>query len=37
MALAKKLFDNLFNWLVIRMNKTIEPEELADDRAESFL
>ena len=28
MSLAKKLFDNLFNWLVIKMNKTIEPAEL---------
>lgn len=37
MALSKKLFDNLFNWLVIRMNKTIEPEELNDERAESFV
>jgi len=29
-SLAKKLFDNLFNWLVIKMNKTIQPDELAD-------
>ena len=27
-ALAKKLYDNMFNWLVIKMNRTIEPPEL---------
>lgn len=31
MALAKKIYDNLFNWLVIRMNKTIQPPELEQD------
>jgi len=29
-SLAKKLFDNVFNWLVLKMNKTIEPLELND-------
>ena len=27
-ALAKQLFNNLFDWLVIMMNKTIEPVEI---------
>jgi len=27
-SLSKKLYDNMFNWLVIKMNKTIEPDEL---------
>ena len=29
-ALSKKLYDNMFNWLVIKMNRTIEPPELSD-------
>lgn len=29
-ALAKQLFNNMFDWLVIMMNRTIEPENLAD-------
>jgi len=27
-ALSKQLFNNLFDWLVIMMNKTIEPENV---------
>lgn len=27
-SLAKKLYDNMFNWLVNKMNGTIEPEDL---------
>ena len=30
-SLSKKLYDNMFNWLVIKMNKTIEPDELNED------
>lgn len=29
-SLCKKLYDNMFNWLVIKMNRTIEPAELND-------
>ena len=29
-ALAKKLYDNMFNWLVVKMNATIQPEQLGD-------
>lgn len=29
-ALAKQLFNNMFDWLVIMMNRTIEPENLSD-------
>ena len=29
-ALAKKLYDNMFNWLVVKMNGTIQPAELGD-------
>lgn len=29
-ALAKQLFNNLFDWLVIMMNRTIEPVEMND-------
>lgn len=29
-ALAKKLYDNMFNWLVVKMNGTIEPEAIRD-------
>lgn len=29
-SLCKKLYDNMFNWLVIKMNRTIEPKELND-------
>ena len=28
-ALAKQLFNNMFDWLVIKMNLTIQPEELS--------
>ena len=31
--LAKSLFDNLFNWLVAKMNLVILPEELKTGRA----
>ena len=34
-ALAKKLYDNMFNWLVVKMNGTIEPAELGDASFES--
>jgi len=30
-ALAKQLFNNLFDWLVIMMNRTIEPADVNDD------
>ena len=30
-SLAKKLYDNLFNWLVLKMNRTILPKEIEDD------
>jgi myosin heavy subunit len=29
-ALAKQIYNNLFNWLVKRMNVTIEPSEIND-------
>lgn len=29
-ALAKQIYNNLFNWLVKRMNVTIEPAEIAN-------
>lgn len=29
-ALAKQLFNNLFDWLVIMMNRTIEPKDYND-------
>jgi myosin heavy subunit len=29
-ALAKQIYNNLFNWLVKRMNVTIEPAEIND-------
>lgn len=29
-ALAKQLFNNMFDWLVIMMNRTIEPENVDD-------
>jgi len=35
-ALAKKLYDNMFNWLVIKMNKTIEPAEINDGGFDSL-
>ena len=34
-ALAKKLYDNMFNWLVVKMNGTIQPAELADSSFDS--
>ena len=30
-SLAKKLYDNLFNWLVLKMNRTILPNEIDND------
>lgn len=39
-ALAKQMYDNMFNWLVRKMNKTIEPaainEESFKDRAKTI-
>ena len=35
-ALAKKLYDNMFNWLVVKMNGTIEPAELSDGNFDSM-
>lgn len=39
-ALSKQLFNNLFDWLVIVMNKTIEPPDISDpsfaDRAKTI-
>ena len=39
-ALAKQMYDNLFNWLVRKMNQTIEPaaigEESFKDRAKTI-
>ena len=35
-ALAKKLYDNMFNWLVVKMNGTIEPAELGDGSFDSI-
>ena len=29
-AFAKQIYNNMFNWLVIRMNVTIQPGEIAD-------
>ena len=34
-ALAKKLYDNMFNWLVVKMNGTIQPAELGSGSFDS--
>lgn len=34
-ALAKKLYDNMFNWLVVKMNCVIQPEELGSGSFDS--
>jgi len=29
-ALAKQIYNNMFDWLVVRMNVTIQPEKIND-------